>query len=240
MRSRIIASLLALSLFAQGAAAFQDLSTFPIEYPLKGYRLADQKPDNERRARDLKALRARLTVSSSIAFVDSGNESEVSPVTGLPLGRAVRPIRILWNDPRYLFRAPAVVEWIEQVDERGRITRVWVTTSNQSPRDDARIIGWCTNDALWQPVELEGRSSSTLRTAGVSLSGSPYHYTTWTAKLRTGPGLVIAGAAILFALWMVGRVLGYKRQQRLRHAQLMERLHRTSPYKPPSVDDEMS
>jgi hypothetical protein len=239
MNSRVIASLLALCLTTSSAAALQGNSTFSIEYPIRGYRLGDDPPDKQHRASDLARLEERLTRSTSIVVAEpAGRARGISPVTGLSLGRTIRPIRILWNDPRYLFREAATVEWIELVDERGRITRVWVTSSNQEPYDDERIIGWCTNDALWQPVELEGRSSSVLRTAGVSLSGSPYHYSTWKEELATGPGLVVAAAGVLILFWLLAHVVRYKRHQRMRHEQLMTRLHRASPYKPPSIDDE--
>lgn len=240
MHSRVIASLFALCLLTSSAPALQDGSAFPIDYPLKGYRLTADATDSERRAADLRRLPERLTRSTSTSFsTGSDRLGGTSVVTGLHLDRRIPPIRILWNDPRFLFRPAVVVEWIERVDERGRVSRVWVTASNVSPTDDARIIGWCTNDALWQPVEIDGSAPSILRTAGVTLIGSPYHYSTWKKKLRTGPGLLVAFALVAIVLWLVGRVMGYRRQQRVRHEQMMIRLHRASPYKPPSVDDEM-
>lgn len=241
MRSRSIASLFALCLLAGSAVALQEGSRLEIEYPITGYRVRDDDmPDKVSRARAVAALLERLgsELSVQVAREDSrfGGPSSVSDHW---LARVARPIRVLWNDPRYLFRDPVVVEWIELVDERGQVLRVWVTASNQSPQDDERIVGWCTREAYLQPVELEGRGSSVLRTAGVTLFSSPWHYSFWWQKLHTKGGAIVGIALAVVVCWFAARVVSYRHERRMRHEQLMARLHRTSPYKPRSIDDEM-
>jgi len=83
------------------------------------------------------------------------------------------------------------------------------------------------------------RSTVEIRTAGVTMVGSRFHYSTWLNSLHTARGIVIALAIVAFISWFVARIVSYRSLQRMRRAQLRERLHRAKPYTPPSIDDEM-
>jgi hypothetical protein len=240
MRSRSIARLLAFCFVAGSAIALQEPPGLLIEYPITNYRIRDAGvPDKAARAREVVALRERLGTEFSAAVVrDTSRFGGPSAGSDAPLFRVVPPIRVLWNDPRYLFRDPLVVEWVELADERSQVLHVWVTASNQSTSDDARIIGWCTEEAYLLAGEMEERGVAVLRTAGVTLIGSPWHYSFWWQKLHTGGGAVVGLVLVAFLVWSTARFVRYRHERRMRHEQLMARLHRASPYKPRSIDDD--
>ncbi len=239
MSSRSIARLLAFVVLTTSAFAFQDESTFDIRYPIANYKL--EKADEHRAARTsaIAELQRRLAEAPSISLEQAGEAiGGPSNATDLRLVRVAPPIRVIWNNPRFLFRPPAVVEWIELVDERGQIEEIWITASNQSTTNDALIIRYCTSELMWKSDRLDDRPTRTLRLAGVNLASSHLHYSYWTGQLSTVRGKVIAALIVATLLWLVARVLGFRHHERMRHEQLMSRIRRTRPFKPPSVDDE--
>lgn len=239
MRSRAVASLLALCLVTSNASALEESHALSIEYPIAHYRLGPDPPDKARRARDVSALGTRLTTMVEVQLSSApSDDGSASVVSGLPLGRTIPPIRILWNDPRFLLREAVIVEWIELVDEQGRASHVWITASNQPPAVDEKIVRWCSHEAPWRAGVAE-RSAPILRTAGVTLVGSRYHYSTWLGALRTKKGLAAAFAALAIAFWLIARVVNFRHERKMRHEQMMARLHKASPYKPRSIDDDV-
>ena len=206
---------------------------FPIEYPIRHYRF-DDGHDLSAWKMEVRAFRTELrrTYSVEVSLPQLLSESKEQIV----LDRAVDPRELVWRDPRYFFKTPAIISWWEVIDERGRVQRVYVVASNQPREVDAKILAFCVNDKLWKPGEIEGNPSLAVRSASINLGETRFHYSYWIKTTDPVTVAAVAVAVIALGVWLVARSIRKRREREQRHAALMAHVAH-KPYHAPSIDE---
>lgn len=176
----------------------------PVEYPVEHYLMTDRPADFVAWKTEVRAFRARLR--EEYPFEDRGPELEGMSKEAEFLDKAVDPASIVWRDPAAFWREPINLSWWELIDEAGVIRKVFVISSNQSPRNDSRIIAWCLEGKTWTPAVIDGRPSPSIRSASINLGESKWHLGFWQKKLSSESAVVITVlliAILVRGIWSV-------------------------------------
>jgi hypothetical protein len=179
----------------------------PVEYPVEHYLITDHPEDFVAWKAEVRAL--RTTLREEYPFEDKRPELDGVSREAEFLEKAVDPGSIIWRDPSAFWREPINLSWWELIDEAGAIRKVFVITSNQSPREDARIIAWCIEGKVWTPAVIDGRPSPSIRSASINLGESKWHVGFWHKKLSSESAIVITVLLIAVLVrgvwWIVDR-----------------------------------
>lgn len=178
--------------------------TIPIEYPIENYRVTDRPEDFDAWKFEVRALRAELR--NTYPMDEARPTREGGSREQEFLDKAVDPASILWKDPASFWREPVHLSWWEIVDATGKIEKVLVVASNQSPETDAKIISWCLEGKSWKPAIVDGAPTASVRSASISLGESKWHIGYWHKVISEDLALALAVVAIALAvrgLWAV-------------------------------------
>ncbi len=169
-----------------------------IDYPIEHYRITRDGLDLVAWREELRLFRDQLRLR--YPFEDVQPKLGTDPREVEFLDRAVDPSMIIWRDPASFWRDPATLSWFELINEKGEIVQVFVTTSNQSREDDARIISWCLEEKVWSPAVVDGQPVASLRTASINLGESRLHIGFWQKKLSTDFVIVVVLLTIILGV----------------------------------------
>lgn len=184
----------------------------PVEYPLEHYRVTDRPADFGAWKAEVRALRTRLREERP--FEENRPELQGRSRESELLDTAVDPAAIIWKDPAAFWREPLNLAWWELIDRNGRIEKVFVITSNQTPDVDARIIAWCLEGKAWEPAIVDGEPRASIRSASINLGESNWHVAYWMKKVSEESAAVLL--VMLIAIGVRGGWALVERRRRRR------------------------
>ena len=172
-----------------------------IEYPIPHYAAQDEVGLSNW-SREVRQFRTRMRGTYpkpdvGPVLLSAHRESEFT--------RATDPARHFYRSPSVMFKQPVLLSWCELIDQHGRLSTIYILSSNQPRERDRAILQSVLLDRRWRPAMIDGTNVPTIQTASINLGDSPFLATSWLKKINEEEMILIALLAIGISIVVVTR-----------------------------------